>query len=56
LHVTERNSVVVPELVPLWSLNGTLSAPHEAGSHSTVLHVEVTPEFAVHVDDTAEPL
>ena len=56
-HFTARNAVVVPELVPpLWSLNGTLSAPHEAATHVTVLHVEVVkPEFAVHVD-TAEPL
>jgi hypothetical protein len=56
-HVTNTNSVVVPELVPpLWSLNATLSAPHEAGTHVTVLHADVVePELAVHVD-TPEPL
>jgi len=50
-HFTATVCVVVPVRVPsFWSLNGTVNAPHEAGTHTTVLHADVvTPELAVHV-------
>jgi len=50
-HFTQMLCVVVPVRVPsFWSLNGTVNAPHEAGTHTTVLHADVVnPELAVHV-------
>jgi len=50
-HFTATLCVVVPVRVPsFWSLNDTVNAPHEAGTHTTVLHVDVVkPELAVHV-------